>query len=86
MRSGKVNKYISNTNVFEHSGKFYSVAESHMPQEIDIFSLKTLNNWELSAVWNRPFTSHPKVFWFTCYICFANQHFLLSTIVCSLSN
>lgn len=60
LRSGKVNKYISNTNVFEHSGKFYSVAESHMPQEIDIFSLKTLNNWELSAAWNRPFTSHPK--------------------------
>ncbi|CAI8599842.1 unnamed protein product [Vicia faba] len=60
LRSGKANKYISNTNVFEHSGKFYSVAESHMPQEIDIFSLKTLNNWELGAAWNRPFTSHPK--------------------------
>ncbi|KAL5074128.1 hypothetical protein RYX36_013112 [Vicia faba] len=60
LRSGTVNKYISNTNVFEHSGKFYSIAESHMPQEIDIFSLKTLNNWELSEAWNRPFTSHPK--------------------------
>ncbi|KAL5071611.1 hypothetical protein RYX36_022498, partial [Vicia faba] len=60
LRSGTVNKYISNTNVFEHSGKFYSIAESHMPQVIDIFSLKTLNNWELSEAWNRPFTSHPK--------------------------
>ncbi|XP_004501163.1 zeaxanthin 7,8(7',8')-cleavage dioxygenase, chromoplastic-like isoform X2 [Cicer arietinum] len=60
LRSGKVNKYISNTNVFEHSGKFYSIAESDMPQEIDILSLKTLKNWDLSAAWNRPFTSHPK--------------------------
>ncbi|XP_045799446.1 carotenoid 9,10(9',10')-cleavage dioxygenase-like isoform X1 [Trifolium pratense] len=60
LRSGKANKYISNTNVFEHSGKFYSIAESHMPQEIDILSLKTLKNWDLSADWNRPFTSHPK--------------------------
>ncbi|WJX35791.1 hypothetical protein P8452_23739 [Trifolium repens] len=60
LRSGKANKYISNTNVFEHSGKFYSIAESHMPQEIDILSLKTLKNWDLNADWNRPFTSHPK--------------------------
>ncbi|WJX42008.1 hypothetical protein P8452_29289 [Trifolium repens] len=61
LRFGIVNKYNSNTNVFEHSGKFYSITESHMPQEIDILSLKTLSNWELSADWNRPFTSHPKV-------------------------
>ncbi|KAI5403281.1 hypothetical protein KIW84_050738, partial [Lathyrus oleraceus] len=60
LRYGTVNKYFSNTSVFEHSGKFYSVAESHMPQEIDILSLKTLNNWELSATWNRSFPSHPK--------------------------
>ncbi|KAJ1377580.1 Carotenoid oxygenase [Sesbania bispinosa] len=60
LRFGKVNKYISNTNVFEHSGKFYSAAESHIPQEIDIFTLKTLNNWDVNGTWNRPFTSHPK--------------------------
>ncbi|MED6205389.1 hypothetical protein PIB30_017201 [Stylosanthes scabra] len=60
LRFGKVNKYISNTNVFEHSGKFYSVAESHIPQEIDIFTLKTLRNWDVNGAWNRPFCSHPK--------------------------
>ncbi|KAH7524180.1 hypothetical protein FEM48_Zijuj06G0091800 [Ziziphus jujuba var. spinosa] len=60
LRFGKVNKYISNTNVFEHSGKFYSIAENHMPQEIDILTLKTLGNWDVCGAWNRPFTSHPK--------------------------
>ncbi|XP_027356871.1 carotenoid 9,10(9',10')-cleavage dioxygenase-like [Abrus precatorius] len=60
LRFGKVNKYISNTNVFEHSGKFYSVAENHIPQEIDIFTLKTSKNWDVNGAWNRPFTSHPK--------------------------
>ncbi|PON94639.1 Carotenoid oxygenase [Trema orientale] len=60
LRFGKVNKYISNTNVFMHSGKLYSIAENHMPQEIDISTLETLGNWDLSPVWNRPFTSHPK--------------------------
>lgn len=61
LRFGKVNKYISNTNVFEHSGKFYSIAENHIPQEIDILTLKTLGNWDAPGGWNRPFTSHPKV-------------------------
>ncbi|KAL5558680.1 hypothetical protein UlMin_034891 [Ulmus minor] len=61
LRFGKVNKYISNTNVFEHSGKFYSIAENHMPQEIDISTLETLGNWDLCPAWNRPFTSHPKI-------------------------
>ncbi|GMN39973.1 hypothetical protein TIFTF001_009195 [Ficus carica] len=60
LRFGKVNKYISNTNVFEQSGKIYSIAENHMPQEIDISTLETLGNWHLSQAWNRPFTSHPK--------------------------
>ncbi|CAJ1973892.1 unnamed protein product [Sphenostylis stenocarpa] len=60
LRFGKVNKYISNTNVFEHSGNFYSVAENHIPQEIDIFKLKTLGNWNVNGDWDRPFTSHPK--------------------------
>ncbi|PON94638.1 Carotenoid oxygenase [Trema orientale] len=60
LRFGKVNKYISNTNVFVHSDKLYSIAENHMPQEIDISTLQTLGNWDLSPAWNRPFTSHPK--------------------------
>ncbi|KAH7574260.1 hypothetical protein JRO89_XS03G0272600 [Xanthoceras sorbifolium] len=60
LRFGKINKYISNTNVFEHSGKFYSIAENHMPQEINIFTLETLGNWNVTGTWNRPFTSHPK--------------------------
>ncbi|KAF8036078.1 hypothetical protein BT93_C1924 [Corymbia citriodora subsp. variegata] len=45
LRFGTVNKLISNTNVFEHGGKLYSIAENHMPQEIDIFTLATLGNW-----------------------------------------
>lgn len=32
-----------------------------MPQEIDIFTLETLGNWDVNGAWNRPFTSHPKV-------------------------
>ncbi|XP_031282141.1 LOW QUALITY PROTEIN: carotenoid 9,10(9',10')-cleavage dioxygenase 1-like [Pistacia vera] len=60
LRFGKINKYLSNTNVFEHSGKFYSIAENHIPQEIDIFTLKTYDNWDVNGTWNRPFTSHPK--------------------------
>lgn len=35
LRFGEVNKHISNTNVFEHAGKMYSIAENHKPQEID---------------------------------------------------
>ncbi|CAK9144523.1 unnamed protein product [Ilex paraguariensis] len=42
LRLGKVNKYLSNTNVFEHSGKFYSISKNHIPQEINIFTLETL--------------------------------------------
>ncbi|KDP34146.1 hypothetical protein JCGZ_07717 [Jatropha curcas] len=60
MRYGNVNKYLSNTNVFEHGGKFYSIAENHIPQEIDIFTLNTLGNWDVNGCWNRPFTSHSK--------------------------
>ncbi|KAF4394391.1 carotenoid 9,10(9',10')-cleavage dioxygenase 1-like isoform X1 [Cannabis sativa] len=60
LRFGKVDKYMSNTNVFEHSGKLYSVAENHVPQEIDISTLQTLGDWDLSNHWNRPFASHPK--------------------------
>ncbi|XP_050231911.1 carotenoid 9,10(9',10')-cleavage dioxygenase-like [Mercurialis annua] len=60
LRFGKVNKYLSNTNVFEHSGKFYSISENHIPQEIDIFTLQTLGNWDVNGAWSRPFSSHPK--------------------------
>ncbi|KAK1370241.1 Carotenoid oxygenase [Heracleum sosnowskyi] len=60
LRFGKVNKVISNTNIFEHSRKYYSIAESDMPQEIDIQTLDTLGEWDVGGTWNRPFTSHPK--------------------------
>ncbi|KAH7575122.1 hypothetical protein JRO89_XS02G0051400 [Xanthoceras sorbifolium] len=60
LRFGKKYKHISNTNVFEHSGKFYSIAENRMSQKINIFTLETLGNWDVDTTWNRPFTSHPK--------------------------
>ncbi|XP_055960877.1 carotenoid 9,10(9',10')-cleavage dioxygenase 1-like [Mercurialis annua] len=60
LRFGKVNKYLSNTSVFEHAGRFFSAAENHIPQEIDIFTLETLGNWDVNGSWNRPFTSHAK--------------------------
>ncbi|KAL7595358.1 hypothetical protein Lser_V15G28267 [Lactuca serriola] len=60
MRFGTVNKLISNTSVFEHSGKFYAAAENHLPQEIDIQTLNTLGTWDVDDSWNRPFTAHPK--------------------------
>ncbi|MCD7458498.1 hypothetical protein HAX54_038385, partial [Datura stramonium] len=60
LRFGVANKYLSNTNIFEHSKKYYSIAENHLPQEIDIYSLETLGNWSVNGTWNRPFTSHPK--------------------------
>ncbi|KAI7986804.1 hypothetical protein LOK49_LG14G00692 [Camellia lanceoleosa] len=59
-RFGDVNKIISNTNVFEHGGKYYSIAENYLAQEIDIFSLSTSDDWNLCGAWCRPFTSHPK--------------------------
>ncbi|KAK6924988.1 Carotenoid oxygenase [Dillenia turbinata] len=60
LRYGVANKYLSNTIVFEHSGKYNSVAENWIPQEIDIFTLKTLRDWDLNGTWRRPFTSRPK--------------------------
>ncbi|CAA2994050.1 carotenoid 9,10(9',10')-cleavage dioxygenase 1-like [Olea europaea var. sylvestris] len=60
LRFGLVDKYLSNTNVFEHSEKFYSISENHIPQEIDIRTLETLGNWDINKAWRRPFTSHPK--------------------------
>ncbi|KAK7410378.1 hypothetical protein VNO78_01113 [Psophocarpus tetragonolobus] len=60
LRFGQLNKDYSNTNVFEHAGKLYSVSENHTPQEIDIFTLNTLKYWDVNGTWNRPFASHPK--------------------------
>ncbi|CAI9093528.1 OLC1v1029040C1 [Oldenlandia corymbosa var. corymbosa] len=60
LRFGVPDKLLSNTNVFEHSGKCYTISENHMPHEIDISTLNTVGDWKLNAVWNRPFTSHPK--------------------------
>ncbi|KAL3500581.1 hypothetical protein ACH5RR_039674 [Cinchona calisaya] len=59
-RFGVPNKILSNTNIFEHSGKYYTISENHMPQEVDISTLETLGDWELTKSWNRNFTSHPK--------------------------
>ncbi|KAG8375584.1 hypothetical protein BUALT_Bualt10G0115700 [Buddleja alternifolia] len=60
LRFRLVNKYMSNTSVFEHSGKFYSAAENHIPHEIDICTLETRGNLNFNGSWNRPCTSHPK--------------------------
>ncbi|CBI27963.3 unnamed protein product, partial [Vitis vinifera] len=60
LRFGMVNKQISSTSIFEHSGKFYAFAQNHLPQEIDIFTLETLEEWDVNGAWDRPFTSHPK--------------------------
>ncbi|XP_022731766.1 carotenoid 9,10(9',10')-cleavage dioxygenase 1-like [Durio zibethinus] len=59
LRFGEVNKQISNTNVFEHAGKIYSIAENHKPQEVNIITLETLHDWDINGAWNRPFSSHP---------------------------
>uniref|UniRef100_A0ACD5XR20 Uncharacterized protein n=1 Tax=Avena sativa TaxID=4498 RepID=A0ACD5XR20_AVESA len=61
LRFGKVNKNISNTNVFEHAGRVFVVAESHEPQEICIRNLETGNTWDIGGEWDRAFTAHPKV-------------------------
>lgn len=61
MRFGKVNKNISNTNLFEHAGKVYAVSENHLPQEISIQNLDTGDSWDINGEWKRPFTAHPKV-------------------------
>ncbi|KAL6296378.1 hypothetical protein ACE6H2_004520 [Prunus campanulata] len=60
LRFGTINKHLSNTNVFEHSGRLYSIAENYLPQEVDILTLETISDWNVNGAWNRPFTSHPK--------------------------
>ncbi|PPR90982.1 hypothetical protein GOBAR_AA29714 [Gossypium barbadense] len=61
VRFGKPLKNTSNTNVFEHLGKLYSITENDFPQEIDILTLEALGDWDVYGAWNRPFTAHPKV-------------------------
>lgn len=61
LRFGKVNKDISNTNVFEHAGRVFSIAENYLPQEICIDTLNTGDTWDIGGEWDRPFTAHPKV-------------------------
>ncbi|XP_075508291.1 carotenoid 9,10(9',10')-cleavage dioxygenase-like isoform X1 [Primulina tabacum] len=60
LRYGMPNKIMSNTSIIEHAGKFYSIAENYVPQEIDIKTLETLGDWDVNGAWTRPFTSHPK--------------------------
>ncbi|GLU01446.1 hypothetical protein SLE2022_187530 [Rubroshorea leprosula] len=60
LRFGTENKHVSNTNVFGHSGKFYASAANFLPQEIDIFTLETVDSWDVNGAWTRPFTTHPK--------------------------
>ncbi|KAL0288586.1 UNVERIFIED_CONTAM: Carotenoid 9,10(9',10')-cleavage dioxygenase 1 [Sesamum angustifolium] len=62
MRFGVPNKNMSNTNVFEHAGKYYTAADSDVaPHQIHIPTLETIGTWdEIAESWNRPFTSHPK--------------------------
>ncbi|KAL6220132.1 hypothetical protein ACLB2K_007889 [Fragaria x ananassa] len=61
LRFGAVNEHMGNTNVFEHSGKVYAIAENYVPQEVDISTLETVCNWDVNGTWDRPFTSHPKI-------------------------
>ncbi|KAK1267639.1 hypothetical protein QJS04_geneDACA002703 [Acorus gramineus] len=60
LRFGKVTKDYNNTNVFEHGGKVYTIAENHLPYEVDTSNLKTGKIWDING-WDRPFNSHPKV-------------------------
>ncbi|KAI3812541.1 hypothetical protein L1987_17251 [Smallanthus sonchifolius] len=60
LRFGREYKIMSNTNVFEHGGKHYSIAENYFPQEIDPISLETYGDWNPGGTWSRAFTSHPK--------------------------
>ncbi|XP_030530708.1 carotenoid 9,10(9',10')-cleavage dioxygenase 1-like isoform X2 [Rhodamnia argentea] len=60
LRYGAVNKYMSNTNVLEHAGKTYTVAENYVPQEVDIVTLEAGGDWNFGGEWDQPFTSHPK--------------------------
>ncbi|XAR70858.1 9-cis-epoxycarotenoid dioxygenase [Bertholletia excelsa] len=60
LRFGLNDKYVNNTNVFQHAGKVYTISENYIPHEIDIKNLDTLETWDVNGAWDRPFTSHPK--------------------------
>jgi carotenoid cleavage dioxygenase-like enzyme len=60
LRFGKVNKDTSNTNVFEHAGRLYAVAENHLPQEICIETLRTGDAWDIGGEWTGPSQHIPR--------------------------
>ncbi|XP_077232111.1 carotenoid 9,10(9',10')-cleavage dioxygenase 1-like [Tasmannia lanceolata] len=60
LRFGKVNKDLANTAIFEHGGKSYAITENHLPLEVDLLSLKTLDSWDINGAWDRPFAAHAK--------------------------
>ncbi|KAM7260115.1 hypothetical protein ACFE04_015856 [Oxalis oulophora] len=60
LRFGEPCKNLSNTNIFVQGGKFYSIAETHRPQEIDLFTLESKGVWDVQGAWTRAFTSHSK--------------------------
>ncbi|CAN4120229.1 unnamed protein product [Withania somnifera] len=81
LRFGVLHKYISNTNVFEHSKKYYSIAENHMPQEINIQTLETLGNWTVNGAWSKSFTAHPKLYNKLNYIMSQRENFRCDELV-----
>ncbi|KAF8720743.1 hypothetical protein HU200_023650 [Digitaria exilis] len=60
LRFGKPVKDSANTNIFEHAGRVFAIAENHLPYEINIDSLETLRPYNINGDWEQPFTSHPK--------------------------
>ncbi|OEL24323.1 Carotenoid 9,10(9',10')-cleavage dioxygenase 1 [Dichanthelium oligosanthes] len=60
LRFGRPVKDSANTNIFEHAGRVYAIAENHLPYEINIYSLHTLGPYNVNGDWEQPFTSHPK--------------------------
>uniref|UniRef100_K3Y221 Uncharacterized protein n=1 Tax=Setaria italica TaxID=4555 RepID=K3Y221_SETIT len=60
LRFGKAVKDSANTNIFEHGGRAFAVSENHLPYEIDINNLNTLEPYSINGAWSQPFTSHPK--------------------------
>uniref|UniRef100_J3MBI8 Uncharacterized protein n=1 Tax=Oryza brachyantha TaxID=4533 RepID=J3MBI8_ORYBR len=60
LRFGKPVKDSANTSIFEHAGRVFAAAENHLPYEIDINNLSTLEPYNINGAWDQPFTSHPK--------------------------
>ncbi|KQJ98059.1 hypothetical protein BRADI_3g34720v3 [Brachypodium distachyon] len=53
LRLGKPFQNYSNTSVFEHSGKVYTIAENNVPQEIDLRNLDTVGRHDFGGDWVR---------------------------------